>query len=140
MLAGLLALVGLAAMLAAQPATALAAETTAQATTKHLQYAASLTGQLEDTYLGTDDQGYSINYVTITATLTPKDHSQPPVVTHLYLSEAFYPGTTTQQQQDVIPGGGQVAAAGVLRGTANLTNTAGTLTLYIANVSWVGAG
>ncbi len=139
-MAGLLALVGLGALFAAQPATANAAGTTPQATTKHLQYTASLRGQLEDTYLGTDDQGYSINYLIITATLTPKDSSQPSVLVHLYLSEAFFPGTTTQQQQDVIPGGGQVAAAGILRGSANLTNTASTLTIYVANVSGLVLG
>jgi sulfoxide reductase heme-binding subunit YedZ len=134
LLAGLLALVGLAGILALQPATASAAGTAPQAAQKTITYSARLSGQVVDTYLGTDDQGYTIHYLTITAALTPQG-SSPPLAVRLNVSEAFYPDVGTQPQQDVIPGGGQVDAAGFLRGTAAVTNTGGTITLYVANVS-----
>jgi methionine sulfoxide reductase heme-binding subunit len=135
LLAGLFALVGMAGILALQPAIARAAGTAPQTTQKNItNYQAQLSGQVDDTYLGTDSQGYTIHYLTITATLTPQD-SSPPLAVHLYVSEAFYPNISTQQQQDVIPGGGQVNAAGILRGNGTVSNTAGTITLYAANVS-----
>ena len=142
----LIAVVGMAALVALRPATAGAAGVTpaaagsSQNANKTISYTAQLSGQItQDTYLGTDDQGNALHYLTIDATLTPQGNN-PPVALHLYISEAFYPGIGTQQQQDVLPGSGTVAAAGILRGTANVTNTGGTITLYDANVSGLYLG
>ncbi|HEY7357898.1 MAG TPA: ferric reductase-like transmembrane domain-containing protein [Ktedonobacterales bacterium] len=140
LLAFLLALIGVAGLLAAQPAVASAAGATPQAANNHITYKAQLSGQADDSYLGTDDQGYTIHYLTITATLTPQDSHNPPLQVRLYVSEAFYPNVSTQEQQDVIPGGGQVVAAGVLRGSASVSNAGGTIPLYVANVSGLVLG
>ncbi len=134
-----LAVVGLAALVALRPTTASAAGSPQNAN-QTISYSAQLSGQItQDTYLGTDDQGNALHYLIIDATLTPQGNN-PPVALHLYLSEAFYPGIGTQQQQDVLPGGKTVAAAGFLRGTANVTNTGGTINLYDANVSGLYLG
>jgi DMSO/TMAO reductase YedYZ heme-binding membrane subunit len=135
LLAGLLALVALAGIAAFQPAAVNAAGTAPRPANKILQYKAQLSGQVDDTYLGSDDQGYVLHYLVITAALTPQNSSNPPLQLHLYVSEAFFPNVNTQQQEDVIPGGGQVVAAGVLRGNATVSNSSGTITLYQANVS-----
>jgi sulfoxide reductase heme-binding subunit YedZ len=133
LLAGLLALVALAGMAVLQPAAASAAGTTPQSANSVIQYKAQLSGQVDDTYLGTDNQGYVVHYLVITASLTPQNSSNPPLQLHLYVSEAFYPNVSTQEQQDVIPGGGKVVTAGILRGSATISNSTGTITLYQAN-------
>ncbi len=135
LLAGLLALVGLAGMVALQPAAANAAGPAPQPSGETLQYKGQLSGQVNDSYLGTDAQGYTLHYLTIVAAMTPQDSQNPPLQVHLFVDEAFFPGISTQEQEDVIPGGGQVSAAGILRGSADVTNSGGTITLYIANVS-----
>jgi sulfoxide reductase heme-binding subunit YedZ len=140
LLALLFTLVGLAGMLALQPAVASAAGTTPQAANKNISYKGQLSGQFDDSYLGTDNQGYTIHYLTINVTLTPQDSHNPPLLVRLYVSEAFYPGVSTQEQQDVLPGGGQVIAAGILRGTASVSNAGGTIPLYVANVSGLVLG
>jgi|GEM_PF-1358069 len=140
LLAGLLAVLALASMAVLQPATASAAGTSPQSARNLLQYKAQLSGQVDDTYLGTDDQGYVLHYLVITAALTPQNSSNPPLQLHLYVSEAFFPNISTQQQQDVIPGGGTVVTAGILRGSATVSNSSGTITLYQANVSGLVLG
>jgi sulfoxide reductase heme-binding subunit YedZ len=133
-LAGVLVMLGLAGMLALRPAAALAAGSAPQAANKHFTYSAQLSGQVTDTYLGTDDQGYSIHYLVVTATLSPQGGS-PPLGVRLYVSEAFFPDIGSQQEQDVLPGGGTVSAGGILRGDAAVTSSNGIVTLYVANTS-----
>ena len=140
LLAGLFTLVGLAGMLALQPAAASAAGATLQAANKNITYKGRLSGQFDDSYLGTDNQGYTLHYLTITAALTPQDSQAPPLLVRLYVSEAFYPGVSTQEQQDVIPGGGKVVTAGILRGSASVSDAGGTIPLYVANVSGLVLG
>ncbi len=138
LLAVLLALMGLAGMAVLQPAFASAA-TIPQAAPKPPPYQADLKGQFGDQYLGTDSQHYSIHYLTITLTITPKDKSLP-LLAHLNVYEAFYPGTKTPLQRDVFPGGGMVPTEGVLRGSASISDTGGTLTIFKANVSGLVLG
>jgi DMSO/TMAO reductase YedYZ heme-binding membrane subunit len=108
---------------------------TPQAANQTITYSAQLSGQITaDTYLGTDFQGYAIHYLTIDATLNGQGNS-PPLAIHLNVSEAFYPEDGTQDQQDVLPNGGTVSAIGLLRGDATITNTSGTIKLYVANTS-----
>jgi sulfoxide reductase heme-binding subunit YedZ len=102
---------------------------------RNITYNAHLSGQVTDnTYLGTDDQGYTIYSLMISAALSPNEKN-PPLALHLFVSEAFLPGITTQQQQDVLPGGGTVMTTGFLRGTATITNEGGTMSLYAANAN-----
>lgn len=139
-LAGLfiLLLTGVAGLLALQPTAAQAAGTSAgspQTANKVINYTGQMSGAItENTYLGTDDQGYSLYYLTIKATLTPQG-ANPPLVVNITISEGLLPGISTQQEQDVLPHGGTVNASGTMRGSATVTNTAGTITLYAANVS-----
>jgi sulfoxide reductase heme-binding subunit YedZ len=139
LLAALLALVGLVGMAVLQPAFASAAGTTPQATPKPPPYQADLKGSFDDLYLGVDGQGYSVHYLTITLTITPKDKSLP-LLAHLTMYEAFYPGTKTQLQTDVFPGGAKVPTEGVLRGDATITDTGGAMTIFRANVSGLVLG
>lgn len=134
----MLLLTGVAVVLALQPTAAQAAQNThgaPQAAHKIINYTGKISGAItENTYLGTDDQGYSLYYLTIKATLTPQG-TDPSLVVNINVSEGLLPGISTQHQQDVLPNGGTVNASGTMRGNATVTNTAGTITLYVANVS-----
>jgi len=126
MLGGLLALLALAGAL--RPSSALAA------TDQVISYRASLSGQtLEDIALGTDSQGNQIHHLRLMASLRPQGDA-PALALRLALSEAILPDAGIVQGPDVLPGGGTVDAAGLLRGTANLTDPGGTITLYDADV------
>ncbi|HEU5200503.1 MAG TPA: hypothetical protein VFU32_12765 [Ktedonobacterales bacterium] len=131
-------LIGVFAVLALQPTAAQAAHSTPganQASHKVINYTGQINGAITDnTYLGTDDQGYSLYYLTIKATLTSQS-ADPPLVVNINVSEGLLPGISTQRQQDILPNGGTVNASGTMRGDATVTNTAGTITLYVANVS-----
>jgi len=108
---------------------------TPQAASQIINYSAQLSGQITaDTYLGSDFQGYNLHFLTIDATLNPQGNS-PPLAVHLNVSEAFYPNDGTQDQQDVLPNGGTVSTTGFLRGEATVTNTGGTIKLYVENTS-----
>ena len=131
-------LTGAAVVFGLQPTAAQAAQNTSgapQAAHKVINYTGKISGAItENTYLGTDDQGFSLYYLTIKATLIPQG-TGPSLVVNINVSEGLLPGISTQQQQDVLPNGGTVNASGTMRGNATVTNTAGTITLYVANVS-----
>src|SRR5262249_54019208 len=99
-----------------------------------------VSGQVtDDTYLGTDAQGYELHQLTITANLTPQDGA-PALTLHFDVSEGFVPLFSNTQRQDVLPGGGTVSVQAILSGTASVTNPTGTISLYTANVSGMVLG
>ncbi len=131
-------IVGAASLLALQPAAALASYTgtnSSQVAQQVFDYTGQVSGQItDDTYLGTDAQGYELHQLTITANLTPQ-HGPPALTLHFDVSEGFVPLFENTQRQDVLPGGGTVAVQGLLNGTASVTNPAGTISVYTANAS-----
>jgi methionine sulfoxide reductase heme-binding subunit len=128
----LLALLALGALCGASPA--LAASGMPAATASEIAYSARLDGQLlDDTALGTDSQGNLIHHLLISASLQPTA-SGPALALRLDLAEAILPDAGIVQGPDVLPGGGTVDAAGLLRGSARVTDPGGTITVYEAEV------
>jgi DMSO/TMAO reductase YedYZ heme-binding membrane subunit len=128
-------MVGAAGLLALQPAMAWAAPASSQAAQQVFDYTGQVSGQItDDTYLGTDAQGYELHQLTITANLTPR-HGPPALTLHFDVSEGFVPLFANTQRQDVLPGGGTVSVQGLLNGTASATNPTGTISVYTANAS-----
>jgi sulfoxide reductase heme-binding subunit YedZ len=125
----MLLFLAIALALALYPTPALAA---AAAPDPLIAYSAQLSGQVqEDTLLGTDSQGDLIHHLLLTASLHPTD-AGPALALRFDLSEALLPDAGIVQGPDVLPGGGTVSAAGLLRGTAAITDPGGTITVYVA--------
>ncbi|HEY7349461.1 MAG TPA: ferric reductase-like transmembrane domain-containing protein [Ktedonobacterales bacterium] len=119
--------------IALRPSTALASAN--PSTAPVIAYQARLDGQiLDDTALGTDSSGaYLIHHLLITALLHPIG-AGPALALRLDLSEAILPDAGIVQGPDVFPGGGTVNAAGLLRGSARVTDPGGTISVYVADV------
>jgi sulfoxide reductase heme-binding subunit YedZ len=132
----LVGIVGAASLLALPPAAVrAAAPASSQAAQKVFEYAGQVSGQIvDDTYLGSDAQGYELHQLTIAADLAPRQGA-PALTLHLDVSEGFVPLFANTQKPDVLPGGGTVQVQALLSGTASVTNPTGTIGLYTANVS-----
>jgi sulfoxide reductase heme-binding subunit YedZ len=129
----LVGIVGAASLLALQPTAARAAARTS--TNKVFNYTGQVSGQIvDDTYLGSDSQGYELHQLTITTNLSPQQGA-PALTVHFDVSEGFVPLFANTQKPDVLPNGGTVAVQALLSGTASVTNPAGTISVYRANVS-----
>lgn len=127
---------GMVGLLALHPTAArAAASASSQPANTVFDYKGQVSGQVtDDTYLGSDAQGYELHQLTITANLSPQQKA-PALMLRFDVSEGFVPLFANTQKPDVLPGGGTVAVQALLSGTASVTNPAGTISLYSANVS-----
>ncbi len=129
-------IVGMAGLLALHPTAARAAvPASSQPANTVFDYQGQVSGQItDDTYLGSDAQGYELHQLAITANLSPQQKA-PALLVRFDVSEGFVPLFANTQKPDVLPGGGTVTVQALLSGTASVTNPAGTISLYSANVS-----